>query len=263
LEQFVDPIVDTNVTVSHWPFRRMPGDETAELVSKLRANGVVQAWAGSFDGVFHRDLSAVNERLIKTCEAAGKGFLIPFGSINPLLPDWETDLKRCLDEFHMPGIRLHPNYHGYKLDHPEFAKFLALANERHCVVQLVVTLEDERTQPHLAQVPHVDLRPLEDLLKKYPKLRIELLNSFRVLNIDKAAGLMSLGNVWVDIAMLEGAGGVGRLISKGPVERVLFGSHFPLFYFESALFKMRESALAQGQRDLILLGNARGLVPQS
>lgn len=257
----MNQIIDTNVTLSHWPFRRVPGDEPAQLVAKLRAHGVAKAWAGTFEGIFHRDISAANERLTRTCaEAGGGAMLVPFGSVNPVLPDWEHDLKRCVEQFGMRGIRIHPNYHGYKLDHPELARLLALADERKLVVQLVATLEDERTQPQLMLVPHVDLKPLAELLKPHPQLRIILLNGFRALNIDSAAGLAARGNVFFDIAMLEGVGGVGRLAEKVPIERILFGSHFPLFYFESALFKMRESELAQVQRDRILFGNARDLV---
>jgi hypothetical protein len=38
--------------------RRLPNDETRGLVTKLRRAGVTQAWTGSFDGVFHKDLAA-------------------------------------------------------------------------------------------------------------------------------------------------------------------------------------------------------------
>ena len=44
-------LIDTNINLSHWPLRRLPCDDTAGLVAKLRANGVTQAWAGSFDGL--------------------------------------------------------------------------------------------------------------------------------------------------------------------------------------------------------------------
>ena len=256
----MDPIIDTNVTLSHWPFRRVPGDETSELVAKLKAKGVIQAWAGTFEGVFHRDLTSVNERLAKTCAEVAPDFLVPFGSINPLLPDWETDLIRCVNQLKMPGIRLHPNYHGYQLQQPEAVQLLRAANEHHLIVQIVATLEDERTQPHLARVPHVDLMPLEGLVKQFPDVKFVLLNAFRSLNIDKAVGLISKGKIWVDIAMLEGAGGVGRLLEKVPADRVLFGSHFPLFYFESAEFKLRESTLARVQQELISSHNAKGLI---
>src|SRR5207249_2425279 len=80
-------IVDTNVSLSRWPFRRLGGDETAQLVARLRQRQVAQAWAGSFDGIFHRDIAGVNARLANDCRAYGQAMLLPFGSVNPKLPD--------------------------------------------------------------------------------------------------------------------------------------------------------------------------------
>ena len=253
-------IVDVNVYLSRWPFRRTPDDEPAALVEKLRGHGVVQAWAGSLDALMHRDLGAVNRRLAADCRAAGEGFLLPFGAVNPRLPDWEEDLRRCHEEFGMPGIRLHPNYHGYRLDDPLVPDLLSKATERGLIVQLAVTMEDERTQHPLVQVPHVDLAPLVEIVKRLPKLRLVLLNAFRALRPELRDRLIAAGETYFEIATLEAVGGVEKLIGQIPGERVLFGSYSPLFYFESALLKLKESELGQVQRQAIREGNAKRLL---
>ena len=89
------PMVDTNVWLSQWPFRRLPLDETEALVAKLRSQGVTEAWTGSFEGMLHKDLASVNARLARECHRHGRGILMPFGSVNPQLPDWEEELRRC------------------------------------------------------------------------------------------------------------------------------------------------------------------------
>jgi len=238
----------------------LPLDETPALVARLRSHGVKQAWAASFDGLLHKDLASVNAQLAAECRKHGRGLLVPFGSVNPTLPAWEEDLRRCHEEHQMPGIRLHPNYHGYKLDDPAFARLLDLAGGCGLIVHLAVTLEDERTQPPLLRVPHVDVAPLLTLLASRPNLRVVLLNWFRGVKSDLLPRLAGAGQVYFDIATLEGVGGVPNLLKQVPADRVVFGSHAPFFYFESALLKLKESALSEPQATGVRSGNARRLL---
>lgn len=255
--------IDTNVSLARWPLRRLPDDDATRLAARLRGHGVTQAWAGTFDGLLHRDLGAANTRLAAECRRHGAGFFVPFGSINPQLPDWEEELRRCAEEHRMPGIRLHPSYHGVKLDDPGFARLLRLATERSLLVQLVATMEDRRMMHPLLQVNPPDLKPLAGLLRQTPGLRLELLNAFAVLRGPALLEVLHAGEVVVDIAMLEGVGGVGQLLAQVPAERVVFGSHAPLFYFESAALKLQESALTDGQLQAVRSGNARRLLARN
>jgi predicted TIM-barrel fold metal-dependent hydrolase len=250
-------VIDTNVYLSRWPARRLPGDETPQLVSMLRAKGVQQAWAGSFDALLHRDGGGVNARLADECRQRGDGLLVPFGFVNPALPDWEEDLRRCHEVHKMPGIRLHPNYQGYKLNNPQCAKLLSQAAVRGLIVQIAVRMEDPRTQHRLLTVEDVDPAPLVELLPRLPKLRLQLLNSLNVLRPDLVDKLLAAGQVFVEIAMLEGVEGISRLLAHIPQERLLFGSYFPFFGWEAAALKLRESSLAGAQREAIERGNAQ------
>ena len=252
--------MDTNVTLSRWPGRRLPLDETPELVARLRSQGVSEAWAGSFDGLLHKDIAAVNAQLAEECHKHGHGLLKPFGSINPVLPGWQEDLRRCHEVHKMPGIRLHPNYHGYKLDDPAFAQLLDLAARRGLVVELAVVMEDERTQHRLMRVQHVDVTPLVALVAGRPSLRVVLLNWSRGVNSALVAKLSAAGQVYFDIATLEGVGGLANLFKQVPVGRVVFGSYAPFFYFESALLKLKESDLSEQQLSSVRAGNARRLL---
>ena len=252
-------IIDTNVYLSRYPFRRLEGDEPAHLLAKLRQWNVEQAWAGSFDGLLHRDIAGVNIRLAEACRDHGQGVLVPFGEINPKLPDWQEDVRRCHEVHQMPGIRLHPNYHGYSLDDPAFTELVSLAAARGLIVQLAGRMEDERTQHPLLHVPPVDLAPLADAVKRVPGLRLELLNCGLHISEEQLKTILNAGEVYMEIATVEGVGGVGRLVDQLPLSRTLFGSYYPFFDFESALFKMRESGLDGKSLKAIDEDNARRL----
>jgi predicted TIM-barrel fold metal-dependent hydrolase len=60
--------------------------------------------------------------------------------------------------------------------------------------------------------------------------------------------------------MVDGIAGLARLGQEIPLQRVLFGSYYPFFYFESALFKMQESGLDEASQKAICEDNARRLM---
>src|SRR5204862_5725211 len=91
-------IIDTNVHVFDWPFRKLKYAGAKALVAKLRKHRITQAWAGSYEGLLHKNLDGVNARLTEECRANGAGILVPFGTVNPALPDWEEDLRRCQEQ---------------------------------------------------------------------------------------------------------------------------------------------------------------------
>lgn len=255
-------LIDTSVYLSRWPFRRVDCDETPVLVAMLRGQGVTQAWTGTFDALLHKNLAKANERLARECEEHGKGLLTPFGAINPKLPDWEEDVRRCHEQFHMKGIRLHPNYHNYTLRDPDFAKLVRVAAQRGLIVQIAAWMEDERTQNPMVQVKIVDLSPLPALLQQVPAARVVVLNcGISVTPIEAVlAPFRKFDKVAFDFAMLEGMAHLPELIRVVGIERVVFGSYSPMFYFESAALKMREGALTPEQTGAVLAGNARRLL---
>jgi predicted TIM-barrel fold metal-dependent hydrolase len=158
----------------------------------------------------------------------------------------------------MRGIRLHPNYHGYVLSDGAFRDVLREASDRKLIVQLVLNVEDERTQHPLMRVPPVDPGPLAKVA--FPDLRFIVLNRMRNPAGQALTELVRAGEIYFDIAMIEGAGCAGDLMSVISEKRMVFGSHSPFQYFESALLKIEESAITGEPRSSILAGNAQRLL---
>ena len=253
------PFVDTNVWLGSWPTRPAGLRTAAQLVAKLKTHGVTSAWTGSFESALHTDLAGANARLAEACARDGAGVLVPFGAIDPTLPDWEEDVRRCHEIHRMPGVRLMPNYHGYQLDDPRCARLLEVATQRGLLVQIALAMEDERTQhPALAAAP-VQAAPLVPTLAAQPRARVMLLNAGARVLAPTTVLLTRLiaAGVFFEIAMLEGVAGIESLLQRVPAVRLMFGSPAPFFYFEAALLKLQESALTAEQLAAIQSGHAR------
>jgi predicted TIM-barrel fold metal-dependent hydrolase len=260
-------IIDTNVHLFDWPFRKLKYAGANALVAKLRRHRITQAWAGSYEGLLHRNLDGVNARLAEECRANGAGMLLPFGTVNPVLPDWEGDVRRCHENHRMRGIRLYPSYHNYTLQRPEVARLLQLAQERGLIVQLAVRMEDPRVHLPITRTPAVDVTGLPELLAALPKIKLQLLNAWSATEPFRGQvgrRLIEQTRVMLDFSHVEGQGGLGKLIAGDegsgrpplPAERIVFGSHAPFFPCESAVFKLFESPLGRTELEKVMRGNA-------
>jgi predicted TIM-barrel fold metal-dependent hydrolase len=262
-------IVDTNINLFQWPFRRLKYSDTAALVAKLKKHRVIEAWAGSFEALLQKDMNGVNERLARECRERGAGLLKPFGSVNLAWPDWEEDVRRCHEVFRMPGIRIYPGYQPFDLAHPGFKRLLAVTRERGLLLQIAFGMEDSRVHHPTLQLVPVTVGPLLDALKVEPKAKVQLLHFVgRPLGADLRQ-LMTQTSATIDFSRWEGTGAVGKLTgtapgSQGtppvPIDRVLFGSHAPFFPVETAILKLIESPFDQAQLLAMMQGNARRLL---
>lgn len=252
-------LIDTNVSLGDWPTRRSWVTRPADLVAKFRRHGVTSAWTASFEGVLHTDIAGANARLAATCTREGAGILVPFGTINPTFPDWEDDLRRCKDTHRMPGVRLYPNYHGYALDDARFIRLLELARHLDLLVQVTLTMEDDRSQNPVLTAAPVQPAPLAEAIEKVRGARVMLLNGTSRLYGSAVPLVQRLtrSGALFEIATLEGVAGIEGLLRKVPDLRLCFGSHTPYFYFEAALLKLQESDLTAAQLAAVSHAHAR------
>lgn len=251
--------VDTNVSLFRWPFRRLPLDDRAKLVGKLRELGIGRAWAGNFEAVLHRDLSAVNDRLAEVCTSYPE--LVPVGMVHLTLPGWENDFERCIGAHDMPIVRLYPGYHGYDLTDARFGDLLRRASKAERLVQITVSLEDTRTQHPNIRIDDVDVAPLADWLKKIPDVRVQLLgHRLRGAALERLA---SIDRVLLDTARVDGTDSIARLVDAVGPSRVMYGSHSPFLIPEAALIRVYESRLDDPTSLAVMKTTAESIVAAS
>ena len=265
-------IVDTNINLFDWPFRALKYRDPGALVAKLKKHRVVQAWAGSFEALFAKDINGVNERLARACREHGRHFLIPFGAVNLAWPDWQEDVRRCQEVFKMPGLRICPGYQPFDLAHPAMPDLLQMVSQRSMILQIVFGMEDPRVHHPIIDVRPVNLRPLMKAMDAAPEAKVQLLHyaapAFPPANQADFAHFISKPNTFLEISRLEGNGAIGRLLGvidglsspRAPLNRITFGSHAPYFPIETALLKLIESPLEPIQLGAITQQNAQRLL---
>jgi predicted TIM-barrel fold metal-dependent hydrolase len=256
-------ITDTHIYLGHWPHHTLASEDPAKLVANLRNSGVTQAWTGTFDGLFHKDVAAVNQRLAAACAKVGDDMLIPFGTVNPTLPDWEDDIRRCHESFHLPGIRLHPNYHGYKLDDSRFARTLELASARGLIVQLVAWMEDERHFLLSPQTTSVDLKPLADKAAAFPNLKILVSGGDWTSDVEAMRRLTTQKQIYFDCTRTKSSSDIRRLVDMATTDRVVFGSGAPLRDLELSVSRLQEAKLSDSDWKSVASKNAGRLLIKS
>src|SRR5687767_14001241 len=207
-------IIDTNVNLFHWPFRALKYRETKALVAKLKKHRIIEAWTGSFEALFSKDMAGVNKRLADECRKHGPGFLVPFGSVNLAWPDWQEDVRRCHEVHKMPGIRIYPGYQPFDLDHPAMESLVKMTAERGLILQVVFGMEDPRVHHPIINVGPVTFGPLLKGVKSAPKAKLQLLHFSGWSPGLDLTEFMTKTNTVIDISRLEGNGAIGRMIGS-------------------------------------------------
>ena len=253
-------IVDVNASLGNWPFRYLRANDPESLVRLMGSVGIAESWVASFDCVLNREPKSANLALAR-CVEPHRDRLRPFATVNPRFPTWGRDVDVYLDELAMAGFRVYPNYHGYALDDPCFGDLLCCAQERGVPVQIAVRVADERMHHPLVKVPAAELPRLAATLGRVTTVPVILLN-VRQGEFKAAVELASrYAPLAVEISHVEIVGGVARLLEQGlELGQVLFGSHAPLLYPHSAVFKLRESDLSPQQRRSIEQDSARRIL---
>lgn len=249
-------LLDLNVSIGHYPFRRLPFDSSdpGAVKARLQQCGIQQACAGSLNAVFYGDPQQGNADVLPNL--AGDPFFLPVGVVNPSLQNWRETLARCADEYGCPMIRLYPSYHGYRLTDRAVEELLAAAAERSMTVAVVQRLEDERMHHPLMPVPAGDLYDIMGTAQRFNKPL--LLLSAYLAEIQQLAPMTP--NLYFDIAFAESMDTLATLTTSASVARLVLGTHVPLLYPEAAVGKVAAWQCSAGDQAAVYGGNARRLL---
>jgi predicted TIM-barrel fold metal-dependent hydrolase len=273
------PIFDVNCGCGVWPFRPTLPADASSLEELLRAEGVTRACAYPLEAYLWPDPQEANE--LRLPQLARSSFFVPSAVLDPTLPAWRKDYLHCRGEWGVPMVRLMPNYHLYELDHTGVDALAEQAAIDDVVLGVHQRAEDKRMQNPIAKVPNVLLDDIVTLARRRPDVRVvafgcgwdrssavdpmcefvpEDMASQLPLRpeLDERPDLPT--NLWIELSFVEHESSFANVLKLFPAERLLFGSHAPLFYPRANVAKIQYSEAPAKAKTAALRTNAQGLL---
>jgi hypothetical protein len=268
------PVFDVNCGCGAWPFRPTPAADAESLEAMLRAEGVTRACAYPLEAYLWPDPQEANE--LRLPELAGSDFFVPSAVLNPTLPACLKGYQRCRDEWGVPMVRLMPNYHSYALDDAAVDRLAERAAADGVALGVCIRAEDKRMQNSIAKVPPFPIDNVTALARRHPELKVvafgfgrlwdrcELVPPRMVQQLDGQAELEQRAdlpaNMWIELSFFEHESSFANALKLFPAERLLFGSHAPLFYPRANIAKIRYSEAPEEAKRAAFCTNAERLL---
>lgn len=255
-------IYDVNAYLGHFAFRQLRHNTPDALLRQMDAKGIERAVVSSASAITYRNAQSGNEEL-DAAVRPHRDRLIPFAVINPSYAGWEDDLKTCLDQFGMKGLRLYPKWHNYGLADACASELIAAVTERDLPVSIPMRVEDYRQRSWLVDVP--DIRPAElvDVIQAHSKARFILVNGVGFSGSPLGRDSDKLpANYWIEISRLSAVLGneIGQLLTHLGPDRLVFGTGMPFKYPDPSLVKLEVLDAPEEVKDKIRRDNAAALL---
>ena len=248
-------IIDINTFIGHWQFRHLPAATPAELWTLLNNFDIDRALVSPIEGIFYEDPQIANEALAS--QLNNHSGLLHAAVLNPTLANWQRSLRQCCEDYHIRAVKLHPNYHTYKLEDTAAREMIAAVGSENLPVIIQLRVQDVRSHHPLMQVPDVKVADAIAAASALPKVNI-VLGGIKWGEANTAE-IKTLPNLWLDISQMETMDGLRRIIDSCGPERLLFGTHAPFFYIRSTIIKLDEAQLSDEERECITRRNAEQL----
>lgn len=250
-------ITDMAAFLGHYE-RRQISANSETLARALNPWGVTRIFAARIDHL-RMDNCHAGDRPQKPEVYAGTE-VITVPVVDPTIATWRghVEAHRVANNGRLPILRLHPNYHGYKLTELTAVKdVVQWAHDHGTVIQVAINIDDIRRQHALGQVPDVPVAEIAQLAQSFPHQPIlisgAVLGSLRSLKGNQPK------NLWADTARIEGGLAMPILIDEGWGERLVFASHAPILIAHSAVARVVVD-LSDEQAMKILSQNAQTLL---
>lgn len=226
-------IIDLNAFIGTWPSHPVEG-ELDTVRNSLRSYGVERIFVSHLESAWCQNPHLFNDRLYRSVEDYDDVFPVPV--IAPTIATWRNELACAVQQPKVKLVRLLPGYSLYNLS--EIDDFLTALTKLKLGVIVQTRLEDPRRQHPLAQAPDVSAMVVADAAERHPDLTV-IIGGPRAAEIKALKErLLKIRHLYADISQADGLDVVKVLVADGLRDKLLFGSHAPLFIPHAALSRV-------------------------
>ncbi len=178
--------------------------------------------------------------------------LIPFGSIHPGFDDCLAELDR-MESLGLKGIKFHSDFQRFDIDDPAMMPIYEAIGDRFVLMFHVGDRKYDYSNPYrLARV-----------LDRFPKLRVIAAHFGGYARWDEAKDCLLGRDMYIDTSsslVFISPEKAAELIDAHRIDRVLFGTDFPLADSTLELDRFRQIPLTDEQQRMILSSNGLNLL---
>ena len=253
-------MIDVNVFVGAYPWRRVPGTAPEAVLAAMDRVGVETAWVSHLPSLFWKDPAEGNPWLYDLARRFPR--LRPVPVIHPGLPDWESDLALAVDQ-QAPAVRADPGQLGLAPLGAELLQLVKACGSSGIPLLSAVRLEDIRGRHPLDVAPELAPWAVRGWLRHDARVRVVITQADRgfIEEVHFGSTEAEAGRVWWDISWIWGPPEehLALLLATMGPKRFLFGSGQPLRLSETPVARLDLLELSAEARGLIEEGNATSL----
>ncbi len=226
--------IDINAWAGPWPALIDVPYDPASVRSSLRAYGVERIFMSPLAAAWSTNPHLCNPVVYAASDEYDD--ISPVPILDPTLPTWREELEKATGHSAVRMIKLLPGYGEYDLAVAD--DLLVEAGQADLVVTVQVRIDDPRRHHPLALVPDVPARDVVEAAERHPDLKLVIGGASAATVRDLASRLRALPGLYVDTSQVDGMDRVTMLLDEGLGDRLLFGSHAPVFMPAAAVARV-------------------------
>ena len=241
---------DCNCFTGNWPFFKVRYNTVEKIRSLHQRIGITGGFISACEAIFYQDPFEAELALAKELE--GTSYYQAM-ILNPTLPGWKADLKRCVEQLHIKAVRLMPTYHKYALTDPMMDEVCQAVKSYDLPLLLTLRLRDERCM-YMFQADFVNKDEVAAFLSKHKDV-LTLLTDASAYELEQFKEVFAdRNNLFADCSGLkDGLFAADRAYSTIG-DKLVYGSAAPLLEMQASFYNITMAPLDEDVKTNILSG---------